>query len=130
MHQAATGFRVIQISVLLLSSEFAAAAHDVPPDKEKTITIYEGTDVSVAVSPDHKTIIADLQGLLYSMPICGGLAKQITTPYQEASHPDWSAKGDLVAIQSYADGTFHIWTMHPDGSGLKQITSGHGDDRE
>jgi Tol biopolymer transport system component len=72
----------------------------------------------------------DLQGLLYTMPIAGGAAKQITTPYQEASHPDWSAKGDLVAIQSYAGGTFHIWTMRPDGSGLHQLTTGHGDDRE
>ena len=35
-----------------------------------------------------------------------------------------------MAIQSYAGGTFHIWTMHPDGSGLKQLTKGHGDDRE
>src|SRR5260370_32546764 len=94
------------------------------------ITVSEGRDMAVTLAPDHKTIIMDLQGLLYTMPIHGGAAKQISTPYQEASHPDWSAKGDLVAIQSYASGTFHIWTMHPDGSGLKQITSGHGDDRE
>jgi Tol biopolymer transport system component len=93
------------------------------------ITISEGTDMAITVSPDHKTIIMDLQGLLYSMPIAGGAAKQITTPYQEASHPDWSPKGDTIAIQSYAGGTFHIWTMHPDGSALKQITNGHGDDR-
>ncbi len=130
MHQAATCFRVIYVSALLCFFALAVPGNATPPDKEKTITISEGTDVFVTVSPDHKTIIADLQGLLYSMPIHGGLAKQITTPYQEASHPDWSAKGDLIAIQSYAGGTFHIWIMHPDGSGLKQITSGHGDDRE
>jgi Tol biopolymer transport system component len=129
MHQAATCFRAIHISVFLFFS-LAVPADATPPEKENTITISEGTDVFVTVSPDHQTIIADLQGLLYSMPIDGGLAKQITTPYQEVSHPDWSAKGDLIAIQSYAGGTFHIWTMHPDGSGLKQITSGHGDDRE
>ncbi len=98
--------------------------------KTKTITVSEGTDTEVTVSPDHKTVIMDVQGLLFSMPMAGGEAKQITTPYQEASHPDWSAKDGLVAIQSYAGGTFHIWTMRPDGTGLKQITSGHGDDRE
>jgi Tol biopolymer transport system component len=130
MHHAATRFTAISVSVFLLSFAPAASANPASPNKEKTITIAEGTDVFVTLSPDHKTIIADLQGLLYSLPASGGQATQITTPYQEASHPDWSAKGDLVAIQSYAGGTFHIWTMHPDGSSLKQLTSGHGDDRE
>ena len=107
MHLAATRFRIgalTSIFVLALATSVNAAS----TAKEKTITISEGTNVFVTVSPDHKTIIADLQGLLYSVPIGGGVAKQITTPYQEASHPDWSAKGDLIAIQSYAGGTFHI----------------------
>jgi Tol biopolymer transport system component len=124
---------VIRSSALFISALlfiFSNCATAAAVDKEKVITISEGTDVFVGVSPDHKTIIADLQGLLYSLPINGGIAKQITTPYQEASHPDWSSKGNLIAIQSYAGGTFHIWTMHPDGSALKQLTNGHGDDRE
>ena len=108
----------------------AATALAAPPVPNKQIVVTEGTDMQVTVSPDHKTILADIQGLIYSIPFRGGTAKQITTPLQEASHPDWSRRGDVVAIQSYAGGTFHIWTMHPDGSGLKQITTGHGDDRE
>jgi len=111
------------ISALLLCATYLTAT-------AKTITISEGTDMAVTLSPDHKTIIMDLQGLLYSLPIEGGKAKQLTSPETEASHPSWSPKGDLIAIQSYAGGTFHIWTMKPDGSGLKQITTGHGDDRE
>jgi len=100
------------------------------PEKVKMITVSEGTDMAVTASPDHKSLIMDMQGLLYTLPITGGTTKQITTPYDEASHPDWSPRGGLVAIQSYAGGTFHIWTMHPDGTGLKQVTTGHGDDRE
>jgi Tol biopolymer transport system component len=118
------------IATALLVAALAAPLHATPAAPVKTIIVSEGTDMAVAVAPDHKTIVMDLQGLLYTMPFSGGPAKQITTPYQEASHPDWSAKGDLIAIQSYAGGTFHIWTMHPDGSALKQITTGHGDDRE
>ncbi len=98
--------------------------------KTKIITVSEGTDMAVTVSPDHKTMLMDLQGLTFSLPMAGGAARQITGPLDEASHPVWSSKAPLVAIQSYAGGTFHIWTMHPDGTGKKQITSGHGDDRE
>jgi len=129
MHQASLRLFAIFGSVAALSA-IAASLHAAPSAKEKAITISEGTDSQIAISPDHKTIIVNLQGLLYTLPITGGAAKQITTPYQEASHPDWSCKGDLVAIQSYAGGTFHIWTMRPDGTALKQITTGHGDDRE
>ena len=100
------------------------------PGIHKVITVHEGTNMAATVSPDHKTLLVDLQGLIYALPIAGGTAKQITSPVVEASHPVYSPKGDLVAIQSYQGGTFHIWTMKPDGSGLKQITSGHGDDRE
>ena len=118
------------------SAQSAKPAAAAPPAaapgvvKTKLITVTEGTDMAVTVSPDQKTMLMDVQGLIYSMPIAGGAAKQLTTPYDEASHPDWSPKAALVAIQSYAGGTFHIWTMHPDGTGLKQLTKGHGDDRE
>ncbi len=96
----------------------------------RTITVDEGTNLAITVSPDHKTIVMDLQGLLYALPIGGGTAKELTTPLQEASHPNWSPHGDRIAIQSYMGGTFHVWTMKPDGTDLKQLTFGHGDDRE
>jgi Tol biopolymer transport system component/cytosine/adenosine deaminase-related metal-dependent hydrolase len=136
MHSASSrSNRYVALAITLTALCAAAAPRNTQtksaaPVKMKTITVSEGTDMEVTVSPDHKNMITDVQGLLFSLPVTGGIARQITTPYQEASHPDWSAKGDLIAIQSYAGGTFHIWTMRPDGSGLKQITSGHGDDRE
>jgi Tol biopolymer transport system component len=117
-------------STLIASCVAVAQTRPAAPAQPKTITVSEGTDMAATVSPDHKTIIMDLQGLLYSMPIAGGKAKQISTPYDEDSHPAWSPKNDVIAIQSYAGGTFHIWTMLPDGRQRKQITNGHGDDRE
>jgi Tol biopolymer transport system component len=112
---------------VLLAAGFGRAA---TTPSSKTITVSQGTNMSVSLSPDHRTLLVELQGLVFSLPSSGGKATQITTILQEASHPAWSPKGDFVAIQSYAEGTFHIWTMHPDGTGLRQITSGHGDDRE
>ena len=105
-----------------------STARAVPPQKHITIT--EGTNVQVTVSPDGKILLADFQGLLYTLPATGGTAKQVTTPMQEASNADWSKQGNFIAMQCYAGGTFHLWTMRPDGTGLKQLTTGHGDDRE
>src|ERR1700740_1462108 len=95
-----------------------------------TVSVSEGTNIAVTVSPDRKTIIMDLQETLWSLPIAGGTAKRLTDPFLEPARPDWSPKGDLVAFQSFKGGTFHIWLMKPDGSGIRQLTEGHGDDRE
>src|SRR5580704_2891263 len=113
------------LSVLAASVLAVAAA---PPTR--TVTVTEGTNVNVTVSPDRKTIIMDLQETLWSLPIAGGTAKRLTDPFLEPARPDWSPKGDLVAFQSFKGGTFHIWLMKPDGTGVRQLTDGHGDDRD
>ncbi|RXH56262.1 amidohydrolase family protein [Granulicella sibirica] len=118
----------LSVSALLFCLPFAGFAQGTAT--HKIITVHEGTDLAVTASPDHKTILMDLQGMIYSVPFAGGMAKRVTGPLVEASHPEYSPDGTSVAIQSYAGGTFHIWTMKPDGTGLKQITMGHGDDRE
>src|SRR5271169_6808284 len=97
---------------------------------EKTVTVSEGTNVNVTLSPDKKTIVMDLQEALWSLPVGGGAAKRLTDPFLEPARPDWSPKGDLIAFQSFKSGTFHIGVMKPDGSGVRQLTDGHGDDRE
>jgi Tol biopolymer transport system component len=95
-----------------------------------SIVVTEGTNVNVTISPDHKMIIMDLQEALWSLPIAGGTAKRLTDPFLEPARPDWSPKGDWVAFQSFKGGTFHIWLMKPDGSGVRELTDGHGDDRD
>lgn len=94
------------------------------------VTVREGTNIAVTAAPGQSGLIMDLQGSLWALPFRGGTAKQITDPMIEPARPDYSPKGGLIAFEAYKGGTFHIWTMRPDGTGLKQITSGHGDDRE
>jgi Tol biopolymer transport system component len=122
----------VVISTIALSALCPAAEFQKIASKSvvKSVAVTEGTNMSATVSPDHKTIILDLQETLWSLPITGGKAKRLTDPMLEPSRPDWSPKGDVVAFQGYKGGTFHIWVMKPDGTDVRQLTDGHGDDRE
>ena len=96
----------------------------------RTVSVTEGTSMAATVAPDQSAIVMDLQGTLWTLPMKGGKAKRITDRLLEPARPDYSPQGGLVAFQAYSGGTFHIWTSKPDGTGLHQLTTGHGDDRD
>jgi Tol biopolymer transport system component len=122
---------VLGIAACVCSPAFAAEFQKTASKSVvKSVSVTEGTNMSATVSPDHKTILLDLQESLWSLPMAGGKAKRLTDPMLEPSRPDWSPRGDLIAFQGFKGGTFHIWLMKPDGSGVRQLTDGHGDDRE
>jgi Tol biopolymer transport system component len=125
-------FAVALCALSLCTSPLAASTFQKTASKSvvKSVTVSEGTNMSATLSPDGKTLILDLQETLWSLPVAGGTAKRLTDPLLEPSRPDWSPKGDLIAFQGYKGGTFHIWLMKPDGTGVRQLTTGHGDDRE
>jgi Tol biopolymer transport system component len=100
------------------------------PAKTLDITVREGTSMSVAVSPDGRTLVIDLQGGLWTLPATGGAAKRITDVWNDAREPVWSPDGKWIAFQGYREGGWDIWAVAPDGTGLKQLTSGPFDDRE
>ncbi|MGH3504100.1 MAG: amidohydrolase family protein [Nocardioidaceae bacterium] len=127
----------------------SAAAYAVPPDspaqpasdesqhhngnapaQTQTVELSEGTNMAVAISPDHDEIISDLQGDLYSIPMAGGTATRVTKPARAAALPDWSPNGNLVAFQSYTHNNFHIMVMRPDGTAMRRVTTGKYDNRE
>ena len=98
--------------------------------QQRTVTLTEGTNIAATVAPNQSMIVVDLQGSLWAIPFKGGIAKQLTDPLLEPARPDYSPKGDAIVFQAYKGGTFHIWTMKPDGTGVHQVTDGHGDDRD
>ena len=94
------------------------------------IKVNRGTNIAATVSPDFASIVFDLQGVLWSLPIAGGTATPLTQPLLEPARPDYARRGGFVAFQAYSGGTFHIWKMDPDGRNVRQLTSGHPDDRD
>ena len=94
------------------------------------VTLTEGSMIQLAVSPDRETILLNLLGIFWSLPAGGGHATKLSGLYTDPAYPSWSPRGDRIAFQSYIGGTFHIWTMRPDGTDRRQLTSGGWDDRE
>jgi len=94
------------------------------------VTVSEGTSMSVAVSPDGRTLAMDLQGSIWTLPATGGTAKRITTIFNDARQPVWSPDGKWIAFFGYLDGGYDLWAVAPDGSGQHKLTWGPYDDRE
>jgi Tol biopolymer transport system component/imidazolonepropionase-like amidohydrolase len=94
------------------------------------VTLTEGTNLATALSPDKSTLVLDLQGTLWLLPVKGGEARAITDALSDCRQPVWSPDGQRIAFQSYRDGNYHIWSVGKDGSDLRQLTFGIYHDRE
>ena len=117
---------------ILFLSLIIAFTFIIPSCKNDTIevTVSEGTNMAVALSPDNSTLAIALQGTIWTLPVEGGIAKSVTDEMGDSQEPDWSPDGEKIVFHSYRDGTYHIWTINKDGSDLTQLTSGISDNRE
>lgn len=95
----------------------------------KSVTLTEGTNLDVAVSPDGQSIVMDLQGVLWMLS-SDGKGKRITEDFDDVAFPQWSPDGKKIIYQSYTDGNYHIGTMSPTGEDKNLLTSGMYDYRE
>ncbi len=80
----------------------------------------EATWMSLDVSPDGKTIVFELLGDLYTMPITGGTATRITAGPGFDSQPD----GKHIVFLTDRSGAENVWLCDPDGSRAKALTKG------
>jgi len=95
-----------------------------------TLQVSEGTSIAIALSPDHKQIVFDLQGILYKMPVEGGKAVPITDALFDARQPTWSPDGSVIAFQSNRDGHWKIWVIGANGENPRPLSSDPFDERE
>ena len=82
----------------------------------------EGTWMNLDISPDGKTIVFDMLGDIYTMPVTGGKAKALRTGLAFEVQPRYSPDGTYISFTSDAEGGNNIWVMTADGQNAKAIT--------
>lgn len=94
------------------------------PGRTFEYTVEQGSWMSVDVSPDGRTLVFDLLGEIYTMPIEGGAAAPLLTGLAFEGQPRFSPDGERIAFISDRSGGLNLWTMAVDGSDTTQVTTG------
>ncbi|MBI1967152.1 MAG: PD40 domain-containing protein [Gemmatimonadetes bacterium] len=95
------------------------------PSRNAEFTATRGTWLSLDVSPDGKTIVFDLLGDLYTVPIAGGTATRLTSGLAYDAQPRLSPDGKKIVFVSDRSGGDNVWTMSLDLKDTTQITQGN-----
>ena len=133
MQPYVSGRRLGVLVAVLLAPGALAAQEPAPPKKwsveeihgtprKVAFTVDEGTWMSIDVSPDGKTLIFDLLGDLYTLPIGGGKATRFTSGTRWDATPRYSPDGKRVLFSSDPTGSDQLWTIPAEGGAPTQVT--------
>ena len=85
-------------------------------------TTDEGSWMSLDLSPDGRTIVFDLLGDLYVLPVAGGRATRITSGQAHDVQPRFAPDGRRIVFVSDRSGSDNLWLVDADGSNPQQLT--------
>jgi Tol biopolymer transport system component len=94
------------------------------PARWARFTTSTGTWISLDVSPDGQTIVFDLLGDLYTLPIAGGNATRLTQGIAHDMQPRFSPDGKQVVFVSDRSGDDNLWLVSAAGSDPRALTTG------
>ena len=77
----------------------------------------------VAISPDGSVIAFTYKGDIFTVPVTGGTARQLTTSPDYESVPVWSPDGKRIAYRSNREGSDDIFIVDAIGGTPRRITT-------
>ena len=92
-------------------------------EKRLSFTTSEATWLSLDLSPDGKTIVFELLGDLYTLPVTGGEATRITSGQGYDMQPAFSPDGKKLVFVSDRNGSENVWVANADGTKARAITT-------
>ncbi len=120
--------RSLAVVLTIVTAQLAVAqkpkGKDLPlvPTRTLAVDTDEGSWLSVDVSPDGRTVVFDLLGDLYTVPIGGGAAVPITSGMPFDGQPRYSPDGQWIAFTSDRDGAENVWIQNVATKETRQIT--------
>jgi Tol biopolymer transport system component len=92
------------------------------PSKSLKFTTDEGTWLSLDLSPDGKTVVFELLGDIYTIPVEGGKATRLTSGQAFDAQPHFSPDGKSIVFVSDRSQSDNLWLMNADGSNVHALT--------
>jgi len=100
-------------------------------DGRGQLTSGTGDALNPAFSPDGRWMAfeSDItnEPQIYIQPVSGGQPRRISVYVRNertnAASPDWSPNGDRIAYSAFSRGVFQIFTVNPDGTDRRQLTT-------
>src|SRR6186713_1275034 len=88
-----------------------------------SFTTSEGTWLSLDLSKDGSTIVFELLGDLYTLPVTGGEATRITSGQAYDMQPAFSPDGKRIVFVSDRNGSENVWIANSDGTKPRAVTT-------
>ena len=107
--------RVFSIYTLLIAS--------ITHGQENIISITQGTNIAIAISPNKEILALDLMGQLWEMPSIGGLISPLTPPTFIARNPKFSPDGKKLVYQRQMGLQWDLWLTDLDAHTHYQLTN-------
>ena len=85
-------------------------------------TTDRGSWLHLDLSPDGGTLVFELLGDLYTLPVTGGEATRITEGQGYDMQPRFSADGSRIVFVSDRNGSENLWIANADGTGARALT--------
>lgn len=136
MHIRSFKLTLTALLLVFLSAASALAEKEADSPKDKKWSVNEpqgefmtahidvrsGTWMNIDISPDGRTLVFDLLGDIYTLPISGGEATPLMTDIAWQMQPRFSPDGQQIAYTSDQDGGDNLWVMNTDGTQSRPIS--------